>query len=624
MGRPGREAYRAIYLSSPTKFYTALHAFTRATRKFHIDPWKKDPCAYHRHKWYAAKSRERGKWFYYHGPLGGVKLEGWPEPLLLGAAGLIQTVSRAQAERLEDVTFWLQVAERAVALRDVLPVGDLALILDALVTANFRHTLLMQTFTREIIDDVDKLSVVEAAVIANAYAHFGCVSVPLLLALCDHLTALLGGAGPGGDALANADPRSLAVFTKALATLEYRHDAVLTAINNAAVVHVDDSPFPVIAEILEHFAQLRVSFEAPSDFWEAAAAKVPGSRMSALCPALLALGRLTIYAPLMRKAIVDEILKGLKEVPEGAMQEAPVRWGSALRGVARRKSEADDGATTSSRYTVPAFGLPYFPSGMLPAAFGVSIQAPQSQADTGSQFQVPEASDGLVTIEEFPAESSSQEQRLGDSPVDSPGTATLALGKMRWYNGVSRKPSKSARPEYAPFDASANFNRNQRGVRVAQALEGLSLLWRDDTGVLLLPAPEVAATPVNTNTKSENVMSPEVDLVLSAIPVLQGAVQGLRSNSLVATAELYAACSQDPQCADTGGKEARRMVRILLQESVRKLATFDAAAIRRLYNANLSIGWLDPYLQRAKDRRFPQALQVELQNETRLQHAAES
>lgn len=160
--------------------------------------------------------------------MGGVKTPGWPEPSLLGARALVETAARAQVAKLEEYEFWHQVAERAVKLRDVVSVGDLAAILDALLTANHRHLLLMKTLAREIIDDVDKLSFMEAAVVANAYSHFKCVSPGLLSALCQHTSRLLKGeAYPSARrnehfGLEHADAQSIAVLCKALASLKHK------------------------------------------------------------------------------------------------------------------------------------------------------------------------------------------------------------------------------------------------------------------------------------------------------------------------------------------------------------------------------------------------------------------
>eukprot|EP00434_Breviolum_minutum_P020744 symbB.v1.2.018297.t1/scaffold1381.1/size245675/14 len=249
MARPRdvSNAYRAVYLASPLKFCTTLHAFTRVVPKYYINPWEKDPWAWQHHKFRRSRERKRGQfgaWFYVQGaasglsagsaaggrsavPAGSIPTE-WPEPGLLGIRALVDVAQKAQVERLEDFHFWEQVAERTVKLRDVMDVGDLAVILDALLTANHRHTHLMKTLSRELIDDADKLSLVEAAVILNAFAHFNCESRGLLDAFAQHITRLLTGQrytvidDPERYGSAAADPQTLAVLCKAFATLKYQ------------------------------------------------------------------------------------------------------------------------------------------------------------------------------------------------------------------------------------------------------------------------------------------------------------------------------------------------------------------------------------------------------------------
>ncbi|CAE8614134.1 unnamed protein product, partial [Polarella glacialis] len=251
--RNGREACRAVYLASPLKFSTTLHAFgARAFPRYFIDPWEKDPWAWQRHKWHRSRQRQRGRWCYIGGPMSGVKTPGWPDPKLLGGRALVETAARAQSAKLEDFEFWHQVAERAVSLRDVMNVGDLAVVLHALLTANHRHPLLMKTLSRELIDDVDKLSLNEAAVVANAYAHFNCVSEPLLNSLSQHVTRLLRGQDYiDGHPVFEAEiiePQSLAVLCKALAKLKHKDTVMLQAVNSALVHGIESANFASVSD----------------------------------------------------------------------------------------------------------------------------------------------------------------------------------------------------------------------------------------------------------------------------------------------------------------------------------------------------------------------------------------
>jgi hypothetical protein len=71
--------------------------------------------------------------------------------------------ARAQAENVQAPEFWHGIAERMRTVRDILSAGDIAVLLDALVSADLRHTDLMTLLAREILDDADKLSIVEAS-----------------------------------------------------------------------------------------------------------------------------------------------------------------------------------------------------------------------------------------------------------------------------------------------------------------------------------------------------------------------------------------------------------------------------------------------------------------------------
>ncbi|CAJ1416828.1 unnamed protein product [Effrenium voratum] len=334
-----RAAFRAVYLASPLKFCTTLHAFAPVLPRYFINAWEKDPWKWQHHKYRRSRERNRGKWFYGSGPLGGVQLPGWPEPGLLGARGLVEVAQKGQVERLEDQTFWHQVAERAVTLRDVMAVGDLAVILDTLLTANHRHTHLMKTLSRELIDDVDKLSLVEAAVILNAYAHFNCESRLMLKSFAEHIARLLqerpyttvdADERFGSEA---AHPQTLAVLCKAFASLKYQDSEMLRAVNEALVDRIQDANFNSVADILAAFAELEAPFEAPVEFWVTLANKVGGTPMRFLSPTLRALDRLQVSEPGLSEALGNEVLARLQEVavPQVPPAAPPLRRLPALK-----------------------------------------------------------------------------------------------------------------------------------------------------------------------------------------------------------------------------------------------------------------------------------------------------
>jgi len=612
-----KNAYRAVYLASPLKFRTSLHAFTPHLPKFFIDPWEKDFRAWHRHKWKVHKKRAKGKYGYTEGPLTGVRVEGWPDPGLTGAHDLALLASRAQAEGLQSQEFWRSLAERTRVLRDVVSVGDLAAILDALVSAEIRHTDLMRTLTRELVDDVDKLTFVELAVVANAYAHFNCVSEPLLRAMAGHTARLL----LDPDEVAR-DPRSLAVLLKAFAKLEYKSEEAMTAMNAAVVGFAQELPFADLADALVAFAALQWDFKAPPQFWDLAAAKVGGSRMASLCPALRASALLR--APLtlapsppsssssspppqdraggraegskaptaesappgtsasgLRSALVAEILAGLRETPTGL---APSRLGAAFDR-ARLPAFAESSLHSQLLSSPRQDELPETTPEIDDEAAVVVDSPGWSTAEVGALA----GSTGRFSLEDAPGLSAAGAgDVVNDMPVDSV-EETRQARPDRWYNPSARRPFAAAIPEpaFAPFDAAALFSRNRRGELVAEAVEGLGNIWRLDSetsGFVTAPALEV-------------------ELLQMASPVIKSSVPGLSAKQLAACAEAY---SRVPS------QQSKETVQCLVQEAIRKLSNFELADLRRLHDAAVVLGVDDPYLDRARMRKFPKALRVEL------------
>lgn len=556
--------------------------------------------------------------------MGGVKTPDWPEPSLLGGRALVETAARAQVAKLEEYEFWHQVAERAVKLRDVISVGDLAAILDALLTANHRHLLLMKTLAREIIDDVDKLSFMEAAVIANAYSHFKCVSTDLLSALCQHTSRLLKGEAYISArrnehfGLERADPQSIAVLCKALASLKHKDPVAMQALNHAFVAHAATASLTATAEVLRAFVDLQLPFEANPDFWATVRSKVPGSRMSSLCPTMFSLGHLKVSEPQLLQAVMTEVTTGLRSAPR----------------------------TNLSSSTGKLLNLPRFPPFAHPRALPKALRAveklaasPISQSQTAPSMPTfAESNQDIVEFNQVLPSSSFAIAGLDEAPVEE----DLVEGeqhffrKRRWYNSVTRKldslsdDSIPKVPYYVPFNAEDCFARNARGARVAQALEGLnSLCNRGPSGILELPLPssyslsspstatpgassqEMSAKQLSSSasvpTTQTSMSHSELEFLDEAGPVLCGAVQGLSAQQLLSCTELFSA-------AKSAGGDTAETVQVLLRESVRKLSNLTQDELRRLYAASHSAGVSDAYLERARKRRFPKALRKELRD----------
>ncbi|CAE7445545.1 unnamed protein product [Symbiodinium natans] len=430
----------------------------RVVPRYYINAWEKNPYKWQHHKYHRVRQRHRGKWCYIGGPLSGVQLPGWPEPSLLPPRALVDTAQRAQVERLEDKVFWQQVAERTVQLRDIMDVGDLAVILDTLLTANHRHTHLMKTISRELIEDVDKLSLVEAAVILNAYAHFNCVSELMLEAFAKHVTRLLREQPyttvEDTDRYGSmaADPQTLAVLCKAFASLHFKDSEMLKAVNSVLLERIEESAFGSVAEVLTAFAELNEPFEAPIEFWMALRDKVPGSQMRFLCPTMRAAQHLAVAEPALYEALGQEVV-------------------TSLQGLRPDTLPVEDTVST-----MPAFAEPQLVSRLLytgeehheeavPSADGP--EEPREEVD--DSFQVVAVSQDQAVVDDV------IEEEEGDGPA-------VPRKRRWWYNAVTRKmDSASGGPEvpyFAPWNPDERFRRNQRGARVAQALEGWDALQR--------------------------------------------------------------------------------------------------------------------------------------------------
>lgn len=579
MARPRElsNAYRAVYLASPLKFCTTNHAFTPVVPKYYINPWEKDPWAWQHHKLRRSRERKRGQfgaWCYVQGavsslsssnaPPPGALSGAWPEPQLLGARGLVEVAQKAQVEKLEDFHFWEKVAERAVKLRDVVDVGDLAVLLDALLTANHRHIHLMKTLSRELIDDVDKLSLVEAAVIMNSFAHFQCESRGMFEAFAGHVTRLLMGQryleleDPERYGSGAADPQTLAVLCKAFAALKFKDDEMMKAVNAALIDRIEDANVSSISEILGAFCDLSMPFEAPVEFWVTLSGKIPGTSIRYLSPLLRALRLLEVFEPELCEAVGQELLQQLEDARQSVLPHPEV----------------------SSLPKLPSFAeRPLVPS--LEAAISVDKDATEvedaSPTEESEDFQVIASA-----AEEDEEEEEKQKTR-------------------RWYNAVTRKLDSGPKvPYFAPFDPDECFKRNLRGFRVAQALEGLEALRAVSESTLRGAS---GGDRGDTSEASEAVpqRSLHESLLDTVKPLVTSALQGLRPSQLALAAELYAAKG------DNDGT-----VHLILRESLRRLSNFSRDDIRRLNAACVSCGLEDPYLARAQKRRFPKALRKEL------------
>lgn len=587
MARPRElsNAYRAVYLASPLKFCTTLHAFTPVVPKYYINPWEKDPWAWQHHKLRRSRERKRGQfgaWCYVQGavsslsssnaPPPGALSSAWPEPQLLGVRGLVEVAQKAQVEKLEDFHFWEKVAERAVKLRDVMDVGDLAVVLDALLTANHRHTHLMKTLSRELIDDVDKLSLVEAAVIMNSFAHFQCESRAMFEAFARHVTRLLMGQryleleDPERYGSGAADPQSLVVLCKAFAALKFKDDEMMKAVNAALIDRKEDANVSSISEILGAFCDLSMPFEAPVEFWVTLSGKIPGTSIRYLSPLLRALKLLEVSEPELCEAVGQELLQQLEDA---------------------RQSELPD-PEESSLPELPCFAeRPLVPSLEAPvAAFSAkdAAELDQDPTEESEDFQVIASPASMYQQEDEEEEEEKQKKQK----------------TRRWYNAVTRKLDSGAKvPDFAPFDPDECFKRNLRGFRVAQALEGLEALRA---------VSERSASAASGGDKGDTSEASAVpqrslheSLLDAAKPLVTSVLQGLRPAQLVVAAELYAKGDNDPST-----------VHLILRESLRRLSNFSRDEIRRLNAACVSCGLEDPYLARAQKRRFPKALRKEL------------
>eukprot|EP00929_Paragymnodinium_shiwhaense_P097194 TRINITY_DN58949_c0_g1_i1.p1 TRINITY_DN58949_c0_g1~~TRINITY_DN58949_c0_g1_i1.p1 ORF type:complete len:666 (-),score=167.66 TRINITY_DN58949_c0_g1_i1:65-2062(-) len=642
-----REAHRAAYLTNPFKFCTTLHAFSPVVHRHYVSPWQKDHYAWHRHKWKTMKKRKRGRFAYSEGPLAGVRLEGWPDPGLVRAGGLAQLAERAQADGLKDHGFWQSLTDRTRTQRDVLSAADLTVILDALVSADFLHKDMMKLLCRELIDDADKLSFVEVAVVANAYAHFTVVSAELLQALADRTRELLR--AEASDAFQLDEARSLAVLVRAFAKLKYVNDPALQSIAAATVRHVDLLPFADLSSILVAYTSLDKPFNSTGAFWSAVSAKVPGSRMASLCPLLRVSAPLdfasqeTATAPsaapvasteggakkaeekspkrsqTLRSALVEAIVQGLRETPADSAPALLSPSGGRLAGRFPAFSPAPMPAEMLSPGQQPAAPDASLATGVPEAATpleGEAVPSPRTEVGdwveeappspaAGSDLLVAPAPMSRFMVEE---ETPGDEEQAEESAT--PGKPVHGID--RWYNPIAKKPFWLTAAEFATFDATECFNRNRRGALVAEAVDGLGQLWKKQLEAAQPEAKSSASggcVDYKAAAAQLKVLPEEKELMRAAAPVLAATASGLSAEQLGACLEAYALLA-----GTSGGQDefVASITQRLLLEAVRKLVNFRVDGLRQLYGAAsaLKLG-NDPYLVRTRQRLLRKALQKE-------------
>jgi len=369
---------------------------------------------------------------------------------------------------------------------------------------------------------------------------------------------------------------------------------MLKAVNAAIVERIDDATFTSVSRILTAFADLGEPFDAPPAFWAALQAKVPGSKMFALCPTLRSMYSLGVSDPALYQAVGSEILGYLRTAQvEPARLEEPDLVADAPLGRRRR---------------LPAFAAPgLIPAPMLePQAHLHSASTPTDQMDPGSGDDVVEFGQAFSTLSQ-----ASSPLDFADAKVED-GETQESRGpkRRRWYNAVSRRldaladDSAPKIPYYVPFSADEYFTRNLDGSRIAQALEGLSGV---EKSISSKPSSS-AANPVSSDGtgpgEGKESVPLHVELLSVAGPAVGNAVQGLSPSQLARCTELLA--------AGGGSGHGSPAVKALLRESIRRLSNFSIEDLRRLHAAAHAAGLQDPYLERAQRRRFPKALRKEL------------
>merc|ERR1712129_368357 len=101
----------------------------------------------------------------------------------------------------------------------------------------------------------------------------------------------------------------------------------------------------------------------------------------------------------------------------------------------------------------------------------------------------------------------------------------------------------------------------------------------------------------------------EMQVAEVGLAVARSSLPGLEPRQLLACAELCAAVG--PLGFSHASKDVLEDV---VQEAVRKLSGFKPHQLQKLREAALELGEVDPYLERARRRRFPKALRKALRD----------
>ncbi|KAF4736046.1 hypothetical protein FOZ63_017942, partial [Perkinsus olseni] len=139
-----------------------LHPSEARPPKFVIPPFEGDYRKVYKNMWKSFRDKKKLRLGVLCNPPHGAASE-LPDPKILRDYEVAPTCYRAAESQIADDEFWRQMCERIRRSKDTLSVSDIAAILDALVMVNYRDADLMRIFSREVIDDMFKLTFTEAA-----------------------------------------------------------------------------------------------------------------------------------------------------------------------------------------------------------------------------------------------------------------------------------------------------------------------------------------------------------------------------------------------------------------------------------------------------------------------------
>lgn len=579
MSRP-RAAYRAIYLQAAGKFRTTLHAFERQYPQYVIEPWQKNPHAWHHWKFRASRTRKDQKFGQKRALPHGV--EGLPDPATVGANNLALVAYQATAAEVTEVAFWSQLAERTRTVRDLMSPQDLVIVLDSLVFAEYRHPNLLKLLSRELVDDTNKLSLREIAVVANAYAHFSCSSKQLFQALAEQAKLTL-------EYEAQSD--AITMLVDALARLNYHDPQLLQVASAAFATEAASSSFSDLAKF--SMALSRFGSETLGNcslglgFYEEMTSKAPGFHkvrggMAFLCPALSSLSSLgTELLSTLRAALVLEITEGLKA------EEMTAITGAGIPGPGLMPAGTALGLWKEQRDSFPPFTSP-----AIAPPFDQSMFPEKKLEDSNTTTETSE-----TDVMDFEMEFGEQSVELDDE--DDVDQESQRVQQRFWYDPVRRAAAGSP-VGYTAYDPGDMQSRNRVGALVSQALCGINTLWqceiRQRQG-----SSDAAEVDVFSNAAhlEGEVFDAEDDLLDAAAPVLNAALPGLNGSQLVGCAEVYALQGLRRNISNEA------MLRSIVHEALRKLRAFQPAQLLQLEGALRAAGLHDAYFTHARKRHFP-------------------